>query len=886
VTDPDYPAQSSPEQPFPEPAPAAPPPRETPQGSSQGRPRDAAEGTLLGLITLALYMLFTLLPGSSTMMVAWPWVFLWQVALAMPILWLLWQGWHRPLRTFALGAGLDGVVALAVLGLVVSTLAAEFRSQALWYAWAALGGLAALYALRGWFTTTDRVKATLTLQGYLALAFVGVSLTLWFLTIYQPELARLQALQPYGVEAAFSFQFTSLRNWQPIGHQNYVAGFLVLVIPLFVGLGWMAQGWRRWLWLGATGLGLANLYTTSSRGGWLALVAAGFVGLIVALIYSPLPRRWVLAGGAGATALVAALMLSNNRLRQVLATLASGNLAGGEWSYRAVTNAVGWNMGKSAPLTGLGPGSVPLVYQAYRPHWAGRDAELQFQLHSTPAQLWGELGIWGLVVPVALAGVMLALVIRWIRQGAAQTPSGLPPFMVWSLISAFVGFTLISLTDYQLDILPISGVLVLYVATLAHTLVPGADRSDATPAPPTRASRWLSGLGLGIFLAMSLWLVPVHRAWGLSSDGFAALTKQDINRFVEKLNRAHQLAPWEIYYPYQLGWNLGDLGYQVTDNPDLRAVLQQDAIAWFERGNATVPYQEFGHSNLGWLWIEQNNPAAARTAFQQSIDLLPAKSGVFFGLGFSCFQSGDTACATDAFALELVRHPVVLTSPMWRFGTLAPLAPTVTERLETLYTGLLAKSAGDPALTAFLHQGRGTLRWWLGEVDAAAEDWAMAGGPVQQALLTLTQGGTVDPETLPESPAKYAIAAWQRPDQRQALLEKAWVTQPEDLPQLADSLPDPAMMTNLVASMDNATDFKTWLQRTAPIWQPRSGRLGFGVLSRHIDGPTPSDFYPRVENVPMVKFFPEVIPSPTFFPALDRALAPYQAEVRASGEAP
>lgn len=857
-----------------------------PSAPSNPSPKNVVDGTLLGLLTLALYTLFTLLPGSSTMMTAWPWVFLWQMALVLPMLWLLWQVWHKPLASLALGGGLDWIALLAVVGLVVSTLAADFPAQARWYAWAALGSIAALYALRGWFTGVDRVRAALTFQGYLALAFVVVSLGLWGLQIYRPELARLQALQQYGVETAFSFQFTSLRNWQPIGHQNYVAGYLVLVMPLFVGLAWMAKDWRRWLWLGATGLGLANLYTTSSRGGWLALMAAGFVGLIVALVYSPLPRRWVLAGGAGATALMAVLVLSNNRLRQAVGTLASGNLAGGELSYRVVTNAVGWNMGKSAPLTGVGPGSVPLVYQAYRPHWAGRDAELQFQLHSTPAQLWGELGIWGVVVPLALVGVVLALVGRWMRQGARQTPSGLPPLMVWCILSALVGFGLISLTDYQLDILAIGGVLILYLATLAHTFRPvqpvdspevGAG-SESTLSNP-KISRILAGLGLGLSLAMALWLTPVHRAWGLSSAGFEALTKQDINRFAQTLERAHQLAPWEPYYPYQLGWNLGDLSYQLTDNPEVRAVLLRDAIAWFEVGNEAVPYQEFGHSNLGWLLLENQQPDEAKASFQRSIGLIPAKPGIFFGLGFSCLQQGDTACATEALALETLRHPVLLTSPVWQFGPLASLYGPVTERLEVLYGELLAQQAEDPGLVAFLHQGRGTLRWWLGNGAAAAEDWAIAGRSaqsVQMALLSLTEGDTVDPETLPESSAKYAIAAWQTPDQRQVLLEKAWVTQPEDLPQLADSLPDPELIGNLVASMDNATDFKDWLQRTAPSWRPRSGRLGFGVLSRHIDGPTPADFYPRIENVPMVKFFPEVIPSPAFLPALDQALAPYQ----------
>ncbi|NJL50007.1 MAG: hypothetical protein HC929_24690 [Leptolyngbyaceae cyanobacterium SM2_5_2] len=128
-------------------------------------------------------------------------------------------------------------------------------------------------------------------------------------------------------------------------------------------------------------------------------------------------------------------------------------------------------------------------------------------------------------------------------------------------------------------------------------------------------------------------------------------------------------------------------------------------------------------------------------------------------------------------------------------------------------------------------------------------------------------------------PAKYAIAAWQTPAERPALLEKAWVTQPEDLPQLADNLPAAENIDNLVTSMAAATSFEDWLQRTAPSWQPRSGRLGFGVLSRHIDGPTPSDFYPRLENIPVVMFFGDVVVSPVFLPALDNALQPFQQEV-------
>lgn len=842
--------------------------------AGSANPVPLGEGHLLGLLAIGLYALWTLLPGSSTLMVSWPWVVVWQGALMVPWVWLLWQLWHKPWGGLALGQGLDGVVVLALISLGLSIAGAEFPQPARWYGWAALTGGASLYALRGWLQDSQRALGLLKVQGYLSLAFIGLSLALWGVQIYQPELARLQQLRAYGVEATFSFQFTSLRNWQPLGHQNYVAGYLVLVLPLLLGLAIGDRGWRRWLWSLGTLLGLVDLYTTSSRAGWLALVVVGLVGLLVALVYSPLPRPWLLGVGAIATGASLLVILSNSRLRLVLGNLARGNLAGGELSYRLVTNAVGWHMGRSHPFTGLGPGSVPLVYQRYRPLWAGREAELQFQLHSTPAQLWGELGLGGIGVSLALTLVLATMVLRWVRVDGRRTASGLPAVLAWSLVLGLLGFSLVSLTDYQLDIPALVGVLCLYIATLASSVMP-------PPSCPDHP-RWRRGgvlAALGLTLAALLWLVPIHRAWALSSQGFAALGQGQVPSFVQNLERAHQLAPWEPYYPYQLGWNLGELSYQAHQRPDLRDSLLAQATHWLGRGTQVGPYQEFGHSNLGWLQLESGQPQASLASFQRSISLVPAKPGVFFGLGFSALRSGDRPRAIAALGLEILRHPSLLTSPVWQGGPLAPLYPDLVDQLDQLYGELLATAPSGSTLESFLHQGRGALRWWRGDGDGARLDWAIAGGPIQTALLDLNLGKLVNPTTLPEGPAKYAILAWQQPEQRSQWLRWAWLSQPEDLPQLAESLPPPPMIQRLVESMAGATRFEDWLHRTAPSWEPRSGRLGFGVLTRHIDGPNPSDFYPRVENVAIVKFFETVFPSPVFFPALDRALAPYQQAV-------
>jgi O-antigen ligase/tetratricopeptide (TPR) repeat protein len=838
--------------------------------------QEASDGTLLALLMAAFYIVFTLVPGSSTLIVSWPWVFLWQVGLTLPMLWLLWQLWHRPLDK--LGNGFDWVSLLAIAGLGIATLGAEFPAQARWYAWAAMGAIALVYALGGWLRDRYRLHILLRSQGYLALAFILLSLLLWMTQIYRPELARLQTLQGYGVNQAFNFGLTSLRNWQPIGHQNYVAGYLVLVLPLLAGLAWVDRGWQRWLWLGGLALGVFNLYTTSSRGGWLALMVTGLVAVGISLLYTGLPRPIALAMGGTALGLVVLGVAANRRLWQSLGSLAQGNFSGGELSYRVITNATGWRMGRSHPFTGAGPGSVPLVYQQYRPHWAGRDAELQFQLHSTPAQLWGELGIWGVVVPLALILVLGLLVIQWMRQGAQTTPSGLPPVLVWSLLAGLLAFGLVSLTDYQLDIPAIAGTLALYIAVLARSFNPVSTEKAAATAP--RRYRLLAGLGLGLTLAMTLGLIPAHRAWGTASAGFSALSDDppNVDGFATQLEQAHALAPWEPYYPYQLGYNLGNFAVQSGDNPALRQTLLTDAIAWFEAGNQAAPYQEFGRSNLGWLQLEQGQLKEAQTSFASAIALVPAKMGVFFGLGVSCLQAGDLDCATESLALEIIRHPTLLTSPLWSADPLANRYPAVLDRLEQHY-GELLQQTEDLALARFLHQARGSLHWWRGDLAAAAADWQADGGELQQAMLALSENKPVEASAWPESPAKYAILAWQTPSQRQELLERAWVTQPEDVEDLSQTLTPAEVIAELVGSMENATDFTDWLQRTAPSWQPRSQRLGFGVLSRHIDGPNPSDFLPRVENIPVVQFFEPLFPSPIFFPALDNALEPYQTEL-------
>ena len=831
------------------------------------------EGGLLGLLVAGFYGLFTLLPDSNSLMVAWPWVFLWQVGLACSSLWLLWRLWcNREVQ--GLGNGLDWVTGLTVIGLIVSTSFAEFPNQARWYSWSVLGFLAALYALNDWLTTPERRYRLLLGQGYLNLTFIVLSLSLWTSQTLLPELARLRQLRQERLDLTFDFSVLELRNWAPIGHQNYVAGYLMLALPLLIGLSILQTGWRRWLWISGLGLGLVDLYTTSSRGGWLGLVVLGMAAFSVLLLRGSLPRYWRQLGGAGILVILIGLMLASNRLRSTFITLSNSLInpalndqAEGELAYRTITAATGWSMGSQHPWSGMGPGSVPLLYQQYRPAWAGREAELAYQLHSTPAQVWAELGVWGIVPLLALIGLLIYL--RWkVLRIISRQPNILPSsdkVLNGSLYSGLLAYGVISLTDYQLDNICISGTLVIFLAVLLSTFRQVFSTLERPKRFEGKGVRGLGWVGLGLLLAATLWIAPIHWAWHLSSQGFIALNRQDIKLFTQRLSQAHKLAPWEPYYPYQLGWNLANLGLKAT-NPQQRQELIENGIIGFKQGILASPYQEFGHSNLGWLLLG-SDPQAATQAFARSAQLMAAKRGVFYGLGLSLLVQGQMDLAVEAMTLESLRDPLWITSPIWKVPQLQPIYTRMLSKMAFRYHELLQKYPDPGAFNTYLHQSQGGMHWWQGELGVAHSDLESYGTEISKFILRLSEHQPIPTHeiSLNSSAASLMLDAWLNPAQRPNLLRQSWLT-------ATQTLPSPEMMQQLLTGMAKSATFDQWLKQNAPVQQYRRQRAGFGVLNRHIDGPAPIDFLRVADNVAMTSFFSELLPSPFYNPTLDRAL--------------
>jgi len=449
------------------------------------------------------------------------------------------------------------------------------------------------------------------------------------------------------------------------------------------------------------------------------------------------------------------------------------------------------------------------------------------------------------------------LVWRWLATKLDTTDL----IIAGSLFCALFGYVVVSLTDYQLDNVAISGTLVIYLAAIASIL-------RQKEFIPLRYSPQLGLAGLGFTVAVLIWLFPIHRGWQVSSQGFSALAQAEPNweGFVERLTQAHNLVPWEPYYSYQLGWNLGERAL-TSGNATQRQALLAQSVNWFEVGLKASRDREFGYTNLGWLQLNQGNPQEATQSFAQSAQLLPAKRGVFYSLGLSLLAQKQTELAVQAFSLEVLRNPIFITSPLWTLPGLQPIYPQVMASAIAQCSQLLNSDNLSMELERDLHQIRGGFLWWQGNLAQAKQDLQEYGSPLSQALLKISAGETVAnvQETLSPSPAQQLLLAWTQPEQRSQHLQQAWIrARKEIIPQ--------ERLEALLTTMTNAETFESWLKQKAPTWQYRRQRLGFGVNMRHLGGATPSDYFQVVENIPIVVWLNSLFPTSAYFPDLDLAL--------------
>ena len=767
------------------------------ESGSDGSDAPLRFAALVGLLALAV---ITLAHPSATRMHGWPLAAGVTLLCLFPVLAFLVGLWRSETWRLPPASLLVGSLVLA-FGTTLSAWLSPFAATSLPRIWPTLGGVALfLWLHHAWSTGDSRAEsrrhtAARVVAGAGALLAVA-SLLLW---------SRGAWPLPWGD-----------RNTIPFGHSTYTGGAMMLFLP-WIGLqAWITRSGVRLLWLAAVAASIVVLASTSSRGAVLALggvSATVVVGLLFSATWSR-PKKLllavsVLAGGA-------IVVLSNPRLRELVVHRQWGESSRESNAQRLAMIEAGRQLGGQRPLTGWGPGTVPLAYPRVRAGLEG-STENVLQLHNTPAQLWATTGAFGATaLLLLLAGTVTAL------RRAPRTPFTL------AAGGSLLGYGIVALTDHQLDVPAFAAAVAASLALLS---------ASARPAPATRSFSRAARIAVGLgFAALTVSASPATwadlRARRDYDSALTALGRGDGAGYLHALDDASKAAPHDPFFAHRAAaWLLEARG--ATPDPARQTALARDAAARLERSLATGAFEEFAHFNLGWLQLDLGEPAAAARHFTHAARLVPDKGGVYFGLGLALEAAGRRDDAVRAFALEWVNDPRSATSPAWELPALTALRPAVQAEASRVFSDL--RQLHPPAAAA-----GAWARWWWGEavpLEALPPGFNAASARFAADLPVITAGQPLIDRTTPWA---AAYSAWSGQGGPEAFLPVAGGDTG-----FAAALARRAQLVR--------TDFRTFLvgptgDDAALVRTYRRQRPGYGVLALHPEGPPLVDVHIVQEN--------------------------------------
>ena len=861
--------------------------------SSSERPQPLPSVPLLSWLlwpSVAVFVGFSWLPLSYYRMVGWPWILLWQGGCL-----LLMLGGMAQLRQFQrpfhrLGHGLDSWLLAVGIVLIVSSLLSPFPRVALWnVSLAATYGLG-LYAYRNWMDRGWLTRRRL----WLGLVMVAAGVALISLALWRPT-ADLWQSQNF---------VTAIRNHQPLGHHNFVGGYLGLMLPLAVAAALSLS--RIWRWGAAISAGLITvaLYVSGSRGAALGFVLWLLVTWGCGLVRAKKSQRWrwgliglMTLGGVGLA------LATNPRIR---GWFSNAGATDGPTLDRWFMLRLGGNILRDRPLVGVGPGVMSRVSNLYRPIETGAGLDHIQQLHNTPVQLAGELGLPGLLLYVA--GIFLIGRLWWRLWRLPLTVED--RYLLGGIGGAFLTYGVSSLTDYQLENIPIAGTLmalVILLISLADAYgLPRVSRSHSPRSPhpkslsheerdfedhfhpPSPHGRGAGGEGwiasqdrvcgtevlssrrrlasLAVWawvgLLFYLWLpFALTVAFGAWADG--AFYNQNGNLADTRWHKATILGPWDPTAAavasealYGLDAILGDS--EAKDN--VRSLV----VDYAQQAQAAAPNDAWFNQNLAVLYQPQN-PAQALPYAQRAVQLMPRNRNYgYWLLGELLLATGQESDAISAFTLEALVNPESLTYPLWEDPPLLALYPAVVEKTLAEYDQLLADLDPQTPGYSVLYEARAVLGWWVGQPLDALDANRLR--PMVQTLFladTDPQAALAQLESwLPDDPAlpNLLLAAWLDPATHWPAYTEA-LGEPLDLDTLRleetlDTQPLRAWLTSLV-------------QPPTPSYR---GALTFAYRNAQAKQITQMLAPSRLQIHPLINTLTLFQPWPREFPSLDHRL--------------
>ena len=253
--------------------------------------------------------------------------------------------------------------------------------------------------------------------------FLGTSLAVVLVQGWQQHFGGLEETRKYVLEQMadkpispqFLAKIQSNRIFSTLVYPNALAGVIILLLPAVVGAAWfggreLPPTVRVGLAAGLAAAGVACLYWTGSKGGWLIAV----VMLLVALGRTRVSPRVKL----GVAVAVAMLGLVGFGLRFQGYFAKGATSVGARFEYwRAAAKTFLAN-----PILGTGPGTFSAAYQRIKPP----EAEMARLAHNDFLQQASDSGVVG---AVAFAAFFLVSIVLLYRNSFVR--DSLFAFLVW-----------------------------------------------------------------------------------------------------------------------------------------------------------------------------------------------------------------------------------------------------------------------------------------------------------------------------------------------------------------------------------------------------------------------------------------------------------------------
>jgi O-Antigen ligase len=245
----------------------------------------------------------------------------------------------------------------------------------------------------------------------------------YYLKMYPPESG--------GVPGGVIERMQSNRIFATLVYANALAGVILMLLPATLAVLWSLQdvftpGARIFLMTAVGGAGLACLYWSGSKGGWLVMLLLG----LVAVLYMPIKRQFKLAlvGAALVMGLAGFFVKYSGYFKKGAPSV------GARFDYwKAAVQTVA-----DRPVFGTGPGTFAIAYEKVKKP----QSEMARLTHNDYLEQASDSGLPGMVFFTALVVSALILTVPksgcdWIRRG------------VWL---GFLGWSVQSVMEYGLYI--------------------------------------------------------------------------------------------------------------------------------------------------------------------------------------------------------------------------------------------------------------------------------------------------------------------------------------------------------------------------------------------------------------------------------------------------